>query len=113
MKQIQAIIRREKLGDVMSALANIKCAGMMVWEIMGYGKQQGITEQIKGREYKVDLMPKTKIEIVSEDSKVRSITNAIIKSANTGNVGDGKIFISNIEEAIRVRTGEKGDLAIE
>ena len=113
MKQIQAVIRREKLTDVMKALEKVKCPGLMVWEIVGYGKQKGITEQFRGRELKVDLLPKTKIEIVVPDDKVKSIIDAITYSAATSTVGDGKIFISNIEKALRIRTQEEGDSVVE
>ena len=112
MKQIQAIIRREKLGSVKAALEAAKCPGMMVWEVVGHGKQKGITEQFRGREFKVDLLPKTKIEIVVPDSQAKSVVDAIVKAASTGQVGDGKVFISTIEEAVRIRTGEKGDSAV-
>lgn len=113
MKQIQAIIRREKLGAVMEALDAVNCPGMMAWEIVGHGKQKGITEQFRGRQFKVDLLPKTKVEIVVPDSKAKSIIDIIIKTAATGQVGDGKIFISTIDQAVRIRTGESGDTAIE
>jgi nitrogen regulatory protein P-II 1 len=112
MKQIQVIIRREKLGDVMAALDEIKCPGLMIWEIVGHGKQKGITEQFRGREFKVNLLPKTKIEIVVVDSMVKPIIDAVLKSANTGKVGDGKIFVSTIDEAVRIRTGETGETAV-
>lgn len=113
MKQIQAVIRREKLTDVMKALEKAHCPGIMVWEIVGYGKQKGITEQFRGRELKVDLLPKTKIEIIVPDEKVKTITDAIISASATGTVGDGKIFISNIEQALRIRTKEAGDSVVE
>ena len=109
MKQIQAIIRREKLGDVKRALDTIKCSGMSVWEIIGHGKQKGITEQFRGRQFKVDLLPKIKLEIVVHDSEVRTVVDAIVKSASTGKVGDGKIFVTGIEEAVRIRTAERGE----
>lgn len=112
MKKIEAIIRREKLNDVKAALDAIECPGMMVWEIEGHGKQKGVTEQFRGREFKVDFLPKTKIEIVVEDGKVDAITKAISKAAATGQVGDGKIFISTINDAIRIRTGEAGNVAV-
>jgi nitrogen regulatory protein P-II 1 len=112
MKQIQAIIRREKLGEVMSALEGVKCPGMMVWEIEGYGKQKGITEQFRGREFKLSLLPKVKIEIIVSDNQVKGIVDAIVRSAATGKVGDGKIFISSIDEAIKIRTKESGDVAV-
>ena len=112
MKQIQVIIRREKLEAVKQALDAINCPGMMVWEILGHGKQQGITESFRGREFKVDLIPKTKIEIVVRDQQVNAVVDAIMKTASTKQIGDGKIFISSIEETIRIRTGEKGDIAV-
>ena len=113
MKMIQAIIRNEKLGEVKAALDAIKCHGVMTWEILGHGKQKGVTEQFRGREFKVDLLPKTKIEIVAHDAQVEGIVDAIIKSANTHTIGDGKIFILPIENAIRIRTGENGDIAVD
>ena len=112
MKMIQAIIRREKLGDVKQALDAVKCPGMMVWEIVGHGKQQGITERYRGREFKVDFLPKTKIEIVVKDSQVKAVVDAIVKAANTRTVGDGKIFVLHVEDAVRIRTAEKGDEAV-
>ena len=112
MKQIQAIVRREKFGAVKEALGKIHCPGIMVWEIMGHGKQKGITEQFRGREFKVDLIPKTKIEIIARDNQVNAIVDAIIKTASTNSIGDGKIFISSIEETIRIRTGERGEVAV-
>ena len=113
MKMIQAIIRREKLGAVKEALDATQCHGMMVWEILGHGKQKGTTEQLRGRELKVDLIPKTKIEIVAYDHQVKEIVSAIVKSASTGQIGDGKIFIFPVEDAIRIRTGEQGPVALE
>ena len=112
MKQIQAIVRREKFGAVKEALNKIHCPGIMVWEIMGHGKQKGVTEQFRGREFKVDLIPKTKIEIIARDNQVNAIVDAIIKAASTNSIGDGKIFISSIEETIRIRTGERGEVAV-
>jgi nitrogen regulatory protein P-II 1 len=112
MKKIEAIIRREKLIAVKEALDAIDSPGMMMWEIEGHGKQKGITEQFRGRQFKVDFLPKTKIEIVVGDSKVEQVVSTIIKIASTGQVGDGKIFISTIDETIRIRTGEKGEVAI-
>lgn len=112
MKLIQAIIRREKLPEVKQALDSINCPGMQVWEIVGHGKQQGITEQFRGRQFKVDMLPKTKIEIVVKDSQSKSVVDAIAKAASTNKVGDGKIFISNIEDAVRIRTGERGEVAV-
>ncbi len=113
MKKIEAIIRNEKLGEVKAALDLIKCPGLQVWEILGHGKQKGVTEQFRGREFKVDLLPKTKIEIVVHDAQVKAIVDTIIKVANTHKMGDGKIFISTVESAIRIRTGESGDVAVD
>ncbi|MSR77175.1 MAG: P-II family nitrogen regulator [Candidatus Omnitrophica bacterium] len=112
MKMIHAIIRREKLAAVKDALDAVKCPGMMVWEIVGHGKQKGITEQFRGREFKVDLLPKTKIEIIVSDSQVKAIVEAIVRTASTNKIGDGKIFVSPIEDAIRIRTGERGDTVV-
>ncbi len=113
MKMIQAIIRREKLGDVKQALDSINCPGMQVWEIVGHGKQAGVTEQFRGREFKVDLLPKTKIEIVAHNAQVKKIVEAIVRTASTNSIGDGKIFITTIDDAIRIRTGESGDVAVD
>ena len=113
MKQIQAIIRREKFPAVKEALDAINCPGLMVWEIVGHGKQQGVTEQFRGREFRVDLLPKTKIEIIVRDSQVKPVVDAIVKAASTNKIGDGKIFISSIEDAVRIRTGERGEVAVD
>lgn len=113
MKQIQAIIRREKWQAVKQALDALNCPGMMVWEIMGHGKQQGVTEQFRGREFRVDMLPKTKIEIIVRDSQVKGIVDAIMKTASTNKIGDGKIFISSVEDAIRIRTGDRGEGAVD
>ncbi len=112
MKKIQAIIRREKLEQVKNALDAVHCPGMMVWDIVGHGKQKGITEQFRGREFKVDFLPKTKIEIIVGDAEVKTIVDTIVNAAATGKVGDGKVFISPIEDVVRIRTGEKGSVAI-
>ena len=112
MKRVEAIIRREKLSEVKNALDAVHCPGMMVWEIVGHGKQKGLTEQFRGREFKVDFLPKTKIEVVVGDAEVKTIVDVIVKAAATGKVGDGKIFISSIEDVVRIRTGEKGADAI-
>jgi Nitrogen regulatory protein PII len=109
MKKIEAIIRREKLRDVMNALEGAKCPGIMICDIEGYGKQKGITEQFRGREIQVNLVPKVKLELVLPSSKVQEFVAIIQKAAKTGSVGDGKIFIYEIEEAIKIRTGETGE----
>lgn len=112
MKRIESIIRPEKLESVRRALENIGYSGVMISEVEGHGKQKGVIQQWRGEKYKVDLLPKIKIEIIVKDSDAERITNAIISSAKTGEIGDGKIFISSVEEAIRIRTGEKGEKAI-
>jgi nitrogen regulatory protein P-II 1 len=112
MKKIEAIIRPFKLDEVKEALTEIGVKGMTITEVKGYGRQKGHTELYRGAEYKVDFLPKIKIEIVAPDHMVDKIVNAIIKSARTGQVGDGKIFIYSVEEVIRVRTEETGEDAI-
>jgi nitrogen regulatory protein P-II 1 len=112
MKKIEAIIRPEKVDDVLAALEDAGYAGIMITEIKGHGKQKGITQQWRGKEYKVSLLSKVKIEIVVKDADVTSISKAVIKTAKTGNIGDGKIFISDIDNCIRIRTEEEGDKAL-
>lgn len=112
MKKIEAIIRPFKLDEVREALTEIGVRGMTITEVKGYGRQRGHTELYRGAEYKVDFLPKIKIEIVAPDNMVDKIVNTIIKSARTGQVGDGKIFIYPIEDVIRVRTEETGEDAI-
>lgn len=112
MKKIEAIIRPAKLGLVRRALEEAGSPGLMISEIEGHGKQKGIEQQWRGKKYKVELLPKIKIDIVVKDDDVERITKAIRESAGTGQIGDGKIFISNIENAIRIRTGEKGEKAL-
>ncbi len=112
MKKLEVIIRPEKLEGVRSALDKVGYAGLMITEIEGHGKQRGVVQQWRGEKYKVEYLPKVKIEIVVKDADVERIAKAVIESAKTGEIGDGKIFISNIEDAIRIRTGEKGELAL-
>ena len=112
MKKIEAIIRPEKLESVRNALEKVGFPGLMITEIEGHGQQKGITQQWRGKKYKVELLPKMKVEIVVKDQDVERITKAIADSAKTGAIGDGKIFIYNIENAIRIRTGEKGEQAL-
>lgn len=112
MKKIEAIIRPEKLESVRRGLEKVGYSGLMISEIEGHGKQKGVVQQWRGEKYKVELLPKIRIEIVVKDEDAEKITVAIIDSAKTGEVGDGKIFISNIENAIRIRTGEKGEAAL-
>lgn len=108
MKKLEAIIKPFKLDEVKEALHDIGINGMTVTEARGFGRQKGHTELYRGAEYMVDFLPKVKIEIVLEDSRVTRALEAISKAAHTGKIGDGKIFISPIEDVIRIRTGEKG-----
>ena len=112
MKKIEAIIKPFKLEDVKEALAEVGVEGMTVSEVKGFGRQKGHTEIYRGSEYTVDFLPKIKIEVVLADAQVSSAVEAIIKAAKTGKIGDGKVFISPIEEAIRIRTDETGEKAI-
>jgi nitrogen regulatory protein PII len=112
MKKIEAIIKPFKLEEVKEALAEVGVQGMTVTEVKGFGRQKGHTEIYRGSEYTVDFLPKVKIEIVVDDAQAGGVAEAIVKSANTGKIGDGKVFISTIEEAIRIRTGETGSSAV-
>ena len=112
MKKIEAIIRHFKLEDVKEALTKINVVGMTVTECKGFGRQKGHKEQYRGAEYTVDFLPKTKLEIVVADSQVQAAIDAIVMGARTGKIGDGKIFVSNLENVIRIRTGESGDGAV-
>tara|TARA_B100000945_G_scaffold312246_1_gene306552 strand:- start:805 stop:1221 length:417 start_codon:yes stop_codon:yes gene_type:complete len=112
MKKVEAIIRTHKLDDVKSALVDAGIEGMTVVEVRGFGRQKGHTEMYRGTEYAVDFVPKAKLEIILVDEKLQEAIDAVLKAAQTGNVGDGKIFVSDIAESIRIRTGEIGDEAI-
>ena len=112
MKLVTAVIKPFKLDDVREALTEIGITGVTVSEVKGFGRQKGHTELYRGAEYVVDFLPKVKLEIVVPDNMLEQVKEAIIKSANTGKIGDGKIFISNLEEVIRIRTGETGEDAI-
>jgi len=112
MKKIEVIIKPFKLEEVKDALGDIGIDGMTVYEAKGFGRQKGHIEIFRGSEYTVDLLPKIKLEIVVANEKVEQAVAVIFKSARTGKIGDGKVFISAIEEAIRIRTEEKGDLAV-
>ena len=113
MKQIKAVIQPDKLGDVREALQKTGCYhGVMISDIMGNGSQKGIVQAWRGEKYQVDLLPKVVIDLIVKDDEVETIKKAILESARTGEIGDGKIFVSNIEEVIRIRTGEKGDKAL-
>ena len=112
MKKIEAIIKPFKLEDVKEALASMGVEGMTVTEVKGFGRQKGHTEIYRGSEYTVDFLPKIKIEVVLADAQVNGAVDAIIKAAKTGKIGDGKVFVSSIENAIRIRTEEKGEQAV-
>lgn len=112
MKLIKAIIKPFKLDDVRQALSEIGVTGITVSEVKGFGRQKGHTELYRGAEYVVDFLPKVKMETVVEDKDVEKVIEAITKAANTGKIGDGKIFVLNVEQAIRIRTGESGDEAL-
>jgi nitrogen regulatory protein P-II 1 len=112
MKKIEAIVKPFKLDDVKEALNEIGIQGMTISEVKGYGRQKGHKEIYRGAEYVVDFIPKVKIEIIVDSERADKVVDAIQKSANTGKIGDGKIFVFSIEEVIRVRTGEKGKDAI-
>ena len=112
MKKIEAIIKPFKLDEVKEALSNIGVSGLTVFEVKGFGRQKGHTELYRGAEYSVDFLPKILLDIVIEDDKLQEACDAIKKSAYTGKIGDGKIFITSIDEAVRIRTGETGDEAI-
>jgi len=112
MKKIEAIIKPFKLEDVKEALSSLGVAGMTVSEVKGFGRQKGHTEIYRGSEYTVDFLPKIKLEVVLADAVVSSAVDAIIKAAKTGKIGDGKVFVSTIENAIRIRTEETGEQAV-
>jgi nitrogen regulatory protein P-II 1 len=112
MKKIEAIVRVYKLEDVKNALAEKGVHGMTITEVQGFGRQKGHTEMYRGTEYAVDFVPKRKIEVVVRDDLVRTVIDTIMSVAQTGQIGDGKIFVTNLEEAIRIRTGETGEDAL-
>lgn len=112
MKKVEAIIKPFKLDAVKDALVEIGIGGITVSEVKGFGQQKGKTEVYRATEYVIDFLPKVKIETVVKDSDVEKVVQTIIKNANTGKVGDGKVFVLNVEEVIRIRTGEKGEVAI-
>ncbi len=112
MKKIEAIIKPFRLEDVKEALSLLGVEGMTVVEVKGFGRQKGHTEIYRGSEYVVDFLPKIKMEVILPDGLVASAVEAIVKAARTGKIGDGKIFVSSIEEAIRIRTGETGEAAV-
>ena len=112
MKKIEAIVKPFKLEDVKEALREIGIEGMTVSEVKGFGRQKGHTEIYRGSEYTVDFLPKIKLEIVAADEQVERAVETIVSSAKTGKIGDGKVFVSNIEEAVWIRTDERGEQAV-
>jgi nitrogen regulatory protein P-II 1 len=112
MKKIDAIIKPFKLEEVKEALAAVGVQGLTVTEVKGFGRQKGHTEIYRGSEYTVDFLPKIKIEVVLADAMIGQAVEAIVRAARTGKIGDGKVFVSNIESAVRIRTEESGDAAI-
>ena len=112
MKEIIAIIRPNKLDIVKDALEEIECLGITVTDVKGRGRQLGVTESYRGSDYRIDLLSKTRLEIVVKDEAVEEVVQTIVKTAQTGDIGDGKIFISPVEDVIRIRTGERGEKAV-
>jgi len=112
MKMIVAILKPFKLDDAMRALTEIGVKGMTVSEVKGFGRQKGHTELYRGAEYVVDFLPKVKVEVACSDEMAEKVVKALADAAQTGRIGDGKIFVSSVEEAIRIRTGERGDAAL-
>ena len=112
MKLVTAVIKPSKLDDVRAALSEVGVQGITATEVKGFGRQKGHTELYRGAEYVVDFLPKVKLEIAVSDGEVERVIEAIAKSANTGKIGDGKIFVSALEQVIRIRTGETGEEAI-
>lgn len=112
MKKIEAVVRPDSVDEILDALQGAGYPGIMVTEIEGHGKQRGVTQQWRGQEYKVDLLPKVKLEVVVTDKEAEEIVKTISKVAKTGQIGDGKIFITSVADAIRIRTGERGDNAL-
>jgi nitrogen regulatory protein P-II 1 len=112
MKKLEAIIQPSRFESVKDALVEMGVGGLTVTEVRGHGRQKGHTEVYRGREYTVDLLPKIKLEVVLPDELAESVMSAILKTAKTGKIGDGKIFLSNIDEAVRIRNGERGETAL-
>ena len=112
MKKIEAIIRHFKLEEVKDALSAVGVQGMTVSEVRGFGRQKGHKEQYRGAEYTVDFLPKVKMEVVVDDEQAKEVIDTIMRTARTGQIGDGKIFVTNLDEMIRIRTGETGNDAL-
>ncbi|MBM3408108.1 MAG: P-II family nitrogen regulator [Betaproteobacteria bacterium] len=112
MKRVTAIIKPFKLDEVREALSEVGVSGLTVTEVKGFGRQKGHTELYRGAEYVVDFLPKVQVEVIVSDDTVERAIDGIVRAARTGRIGDGKIFVSNVEEVVRIRTGEVGDAAI-
>ncbi len=112
MKKIEAIIRHFKLEDVKTALTEAGAHGMTITEVRGFGRQKGHTEMYRGAEYAVDFVPKVKVEVVVSDTAVKNVIDVVLRAAQTGQIGDGKIFVSDLTEVVRIRTGQTGEDAI-
>jgi len=112
MKKVECIIKPYKLEEVKGALTELGIQGMTISEVKGFGRQKGHTELYRGSEYTIDFVPKVRVEVVVPDDRVAEVANAVMKAAQTGKIGDGKIFVVPVEEAIRIRTGERGEAAI-
>lgn len=112
MKRIEAVIRPTKIDDVKEALSGLGIQGMTVTDVRGYGRQRGRTEKYRGNTYIVNLLPKVKVEFVVADDKADDAVDAVLEAAHTGEIGDGKVFVAAVEEAIRIRTGERGEAAL-
>ncbi len=112
MKKIEAVVKPFKLDEVREALSEIGVTGLTVTEVKGFGRQKGHTELYRGAEYVVDFLPKVKVEVILQDGLVEQAIEAIVKAARTGKIGDGKIFVTDVEQVIRIRTGESGEAAV-
>ena len=112
MKKVEAVVRQFKLEDIKNALAERGIAGMTVTEVRGFGRQKGHTETYRGTEYAVDFVPKIKLEVIVSDDKVQTVVDTVIKVSQTGQIGDGKIFVMDLVETVRIRTGETGEEAV-
>lgn len=112
MKKVEAIIKPFKLEEVKEALAGVGIQGLTVTEVKGFGRQKGHKELYRGAEYVVEFLPKVKLEVVVPDASLQKVVEAIVRAASTGRIGDGKIFVTSVDDAIRIRTGESGDIAI-
>lgn len=112
MKKIECVIRPIKIDDVKEAVSNVGITGMTVTDVRGYGRQRGRTEKYRGNTYIVNLLPKVKVEFVVPDDRVEEVVEAILDAAQTGEIGDGKVFVADVEQAVRIRTGERGEAAL-